>query len=117
MGRKKKVRPEKKCPRCGTKHTKPGTFCSRTCANVREHSEEDKQNKAESVARYYKTEAAEVHRWKLTHIGKALQTSRRPDGTYEMPTEDDMESPLPPTEYEDELLNRKHGRDIWFDVD
>lgn len=28
------------CPKCSEQHTKPGTFCSRTCANSREWSDE-----------------------------------------------------------------------------
>jgi len=30
----------KYCPKCNTKHNKPGTFCSRSCANSRTWSEE-----------------------------------------------------------------------------
>ena len=30
------------CPKCGNQHEKPGTFCSRTCANSRIHTEETK---------------------------------------------------------------------------
>lgn len=33
----------KPCPKCDTPHSKPGIFCSRTCANFRVHSEETKQ--------------------------------------------------------------------------
>jgi len=34
----------KTCPKCNTEHTKPGTFCSRTCANSRgERSKEFKE--------------------------------------------------------------------------
>ncbi len=31
------------CPRCGKEHTKSGIYCSRECANSKEHSEETKQ--------------------------------------------------------------------------
>lgn len=30
----------KNCPKCNTEHNKPGTFCSRSCANSRTWSEE-----------------------------------------------------------------------------
>jgi hypothetical protein len=33
----------KNCPKCGSEHAKEGTFCSRTCANARVHSEETKK--------------------------------------------------------------------------
>lgn len=32
---------EKDCPTCGTKHRKKGLFCSRSCGNGREFTEED----------------------------------------------------------------------------
>jgi len=37
------------CPRCNKEHTKKGIYCSRECANVREHSEETKQKISNSV--------------------------------------------------------------------
>ncbi len=33
---------EKTCPKCGTKHTKRGVFCSRSCGNQKSHREETK---------------------------------------------------------------------------
>jgi hypothetical protein len=39
----------KPCPKCDTLHNKPGTFCSRSCANSRTWTEEDKKKKSESV--------------------------------------------------------------------
>jgi 5-methylcytosine-specific restriction endonuclease McrA len=39
----------KKCPKCGTEHSKPGIFCSRICANARVHSEETKKKISNSL--------------------------------------------------------------------
>jgi hypothetical protein len=36
----------KQCPKCKTEHSKSGTFCSRTCANSREFSDESKRKKS-----------------------------------------------------------------------
>jgi Zn finger protein HypA/HybF involved in hydrogenase expression len=36
----------KQCPKCNTEHNKPGTFCSRTCANSRDFSEASKTKKS-----------------------------------------------------------------------
>ena len=33
------------CPKCNTEHYKQGKFCSRSCANSRTWSEEDKHKK------------------------------------------------------------------------
>ena len=43
----------KPCPKCDTLHSKSGTFCSRTCANSRTWTEEDKKKKSESVKRNF----------------------------------------------------------------
>jgi predicted amidophosphoribosyltransferase len=34
---------EKTCPKCQTKHTKRGEFCSRSCGNQKKHTAETKQ--------------------------------------------------------------------------
>ena len=34
------------CPKCNSEHDKPGTYCSRTCANSRVFSDEAKYKKA-----------------------------------------------------------------------
>jgi hypothetical protein len=34
---------EKTCPKCNTKHTKRGEFCSRSCGNSRKQTEEQKR--------------------------------------------------------------------------
>lgn len=36
----------KNCPKCNQPHEKPGTYCSRKCANSRTWSEEDKKKKS-----------------------------------------------------------------------
>lgn len=38
----------KTCPKCGIEHKKPGTFCSRSCANSRIFSLEANKRRAES---------------------------------------------------------------------
>ena len=116
MGRHKKIRPEKECPRCGTKHIKRGIFCSYSCANVREHSELDKLNKGLAVSAYHKTEASEEHKWKLSNVIRAAQQSLT-DVTVVIPTEEDMGIPLSPSEDDEYLRGRVSGRDLWFDAD
>lgn len=39
----------KQCPKCGQSHAKPGTFCSRTCANSRVFSEESRRKKSDAL--------------------------------------------------------------------
>ena len=42
----------KECPRCNTKHDKNGIYCSRSCANVRKHSDETKKKIRNSTIRF-----------------------------------------------------------------
>jgi len=40
------------CPKCQQEHEKTGRFCSRSCANSRKWSEEDKENKRNAAKDY-----------------------------------------------------------------
>ena len=42
----------KQCPKCETKHNKPGTFCSRKCANSRTFTKEAKTKKSIANKKY-----------------------------------------------------------------
>jgi hypothetical protein len=46
---------KKICPKCNIEHEKNGTFCSRTCANSRTWSEEDKLKKSIATKKYLET--------------------------------------------------------------
>lgn len=46
---------EKTCPQCGTKHQKRGPYCSRSCGNVRVHTEEDKKVRRKKLIEYHQT--------------------------------------------------------------
>lgn len=46
------------CPRCGNGHEKPGTFCSRKCANARQWNPEDKERKSLAAKRWIKNNPA-----------------------------------------------------------
>ena len=39
----------KLCPKCNTAHSKPGIFCSRTCANSRTWTDEQKANRSQQL--------------------------------------------------------------------
>lgn len=43
------------CPKCNTQHNKNGIYCSRSCANSRTWTEEDKKKKSSSVRKFYDT--------------------------------------------------------------
>lgn len=45
----------KQCPKCKTEHSKPGTFCSRTCANSRKFSAESKSKTSDTLKKKYST--------------------------------------------------------------
>ena len=53
---------QKTCPRCGVSHTKRGPYCSRSCGNVREHTEEDKKVRSKKLIEYHQTPEATATR-------------------------------------------------------
>jgi hypothetical protein len=59
---------QKICPRCNSKHTKKGTFCSRSCANVREHTEQDKEVRRKKLIEYHETPEGKATREKASRF-------------------------------------------------
>lgn len=45
---------EKTCPVCGTKHTKRGDYCSRSCGNKRKHTKEHKEAVAAAKRQWHR---------------------------------------------------------------
>ena len=45
----------KNCPTCGTEHRKKGLYCSRSCGNSREYTEEQKKQRRIVTRDYYNT--------------------------------------------------------------
>ena len=62
---------EKSCPRCGAKHTKRGPYCSRSCGNVREHTDEDKEIRRKKLLEYQNTPEGVATRMKSAAITAA----------------------------------------------
>ena len=48
----------KQCPKCKSNHNKPGVYCSRSCANSRQWSDEDKVKKSISAKKSEKVKQA-----------------------------------------------------------
>lgn len=56
----------KTCPKCGIEHEKSGKFCSRTCANSRQWTDEHKKKFSVAQTKYMASERAEEHLAKRT---------------------------------------------------
>lgn len=52
------------CPKCEKEHNNKGIYCSRKCANIREHSEETKKKITKSMKNYHK------YHIKLNYVSK-----------------------------------------------
>ena len=63
---------EKTCPTCGTVHKKCGPYCSRSCGNIREHTEEDKAIRSQKLIEYHQTPEGVVSRAKASKIMTAM---------------------------------------------
>jgi len=106
----------KTCPKCGTLHAKPGTYCSRACANSRQWTEEQKQVFSEKQKEYMSTEESEGHRYKKSiqttmlhktgQMGNGLATERIED----VMTDPDDYFLVPPRDEPNKFVS---GGDIW----
>lgn len=106
----------KTCPKCGTVHSKPGTFCSRACANSRQWTEEHKKVFSEKQTEYMAREESEEHRYKKSIQTRMLQKAGiMGNGGPVEDAEDIMTNPddyffVPPR---DEGDNFSDGNDYW----
>jgi len=64
---------EKTCPNCGTVHKKRGPFCSRSCGNIRTHTEEDKAVRSKKLIEYHQTPEGLATREKSSRIMSAIR--------------------------------------------
>lgn len=99
----------KECPSCGAEHRKRGPFCSRSCGNKRQHTEEQKETKAHAQRKHMNsgTETAEKQRWLITQ-------QRRADGKTEKELYAEMEEfgIIPPDDV-GYAYERDADGDIW----
>ncbi len=68
---------EKQCPKCGTKHTKRGEYCSRSCGNSRAHTPEQSRKIGEKRSAWLTsgTDEAEV----AVHAFSSKRVNAEPD--------------------------------------
>jgi uncharacterized Zn finger protein (UPF0148 family) len=110
----------KTCPKCGTQHSKPGTYCCRACANSRQWTEEHKQVFSEKQKDYMARDESEEHRYKKSIQTRMLiKTGTMGNGLATERLEDVMTDPddyflLPPRDDHDKFIE---GGDIWEIVD
>ena len=70
---RKMITKTKTCPKCETEHSKPGTFCSRACANSRQWTEEHKKVFSEKQKEYMARDESEGHRYKRSIQARMLK--------------------------------------------
>jgi len=58
----------KTCSRCGVSHQKRGKYCSRSCGNVRVHTEEDKAIRSTKLFEYHQTPEGAATREKSSRM-------------------------------------------------
>lgn len=110
------TRKMKNCPKCGTEHNKPGTFCSRACANSRQWNTEQKKVFSQKQKEYMSREESEEHRYKKSIQSKMLKKAgimgnaapvERPE---DVMTDPDDYFLLPPRDDSDNFVE---GGDLW----
>ncbi len=60
---------EKECPKCGTKHTKRGQYCSRSCGNGRVWTDEMREVFRQKQTEFINSDddVAEEARWRINN--------------------------------------------------
>ena len=64
---------QKTCPTCKITHNKRGPYCSRSCGNIRVHSEEDKAIRSQKLTEYHQTPEGAATREKSSRISTAIR--------------------------------------------
>jgi len=68
------------CPKCNTEHEKPGTFCSRKCANSRVFTEETNKRRGDSVSNSYKKIPDDINELRKKSISEGMIKSHADRG-------------------------------------
>ena len=79
---------EKECPKCGTKHTKRGEYCSRSCGNSRKQSKAQRESISAAKKEWHATSdiaAVVAH----NYVSKRINGDPEPVG---IPTRTPLES-------------------------
>jgi endogenous inhibitor of DNA gyrase (YacG/DUF329 family) len=114
------MRMKKTCPKCNAEHEKPGTFCSRACANSRQWTEEHKKVFSQKQKEYMARDESEEHRAKRQiQTRMLLKAGIMGSGVAQERREDIMTNPddyflLPPTDDYDRFVS---DGDVWETVD
>jgi hypothetical protein len=80
---------EKVCPKCGTKHTKRGEFCSRSCGNSRKQTSEQKEKIGAARSKWLTSGADEAEVQKHNFISKRNNAELEPVAPPTSPLLDD----------------------------
>ena len=100
----------KTCPRCGIQHKKRGPFCSRSCGNVREHTEDDKAVRSQKLTEYHLTPEGAATREKSSRI----MTAKRKGEDWEEIGMDDFAVNIPDvTDYAADYDNTWERAEKW----
>lgn len=73
----------KTCPKCQTTHSKPGIFCSRSCANSRVLTESHKAKTRAALLGRKKAPLSEAAKRKLSESARITAAKRRKDRPFE----------------------------------
>ena len=117
----KTISKTKNCPKCGTAHIKPGTFCSRACANSREWNDEHKKVFSAKQTEYMSREESEGHRAKKSIQTRMLVAAGKMGTSNAEPIDDPEDIMTNPDDYffvapRDEGDNFSDGNDYWETV-
>jgi len=101
---------QKTCPTCKTTHTKRGPYCSRSCGNIRVHSEEDKAIRSQKLTEYHQTPEGAATREKSSR----MMTAKRKGEEWEEISSDEFAVNIPDvTDYAADYDNTWERAEKW----
>jgi len=105
------------CPRCGAEHTKRRVYCSRSCGNVRQWTDQQRKNKSIANKKYFfETDEGELKRWELSAVRKNNPSVVEHDSDEFAAAIDAEDLAIPPNLDEEELDYYIEDNSIWTKI-
>lgn len=103
---------EKICPTCKISHKKRGPYCSRSCGNIRVHSEETKEKLSAMRKEYFNTPEGIADR----ALKSKQTTARNMNIPYDALSTEDFAIDIPDISHIHTIAHNEFidGRDIWI---
>ena len=102
----------KDCPKCGAKHEKKGRFCSKSCAQSRNFTPEQRAVYAQKQKEYLKTERGQNQKRRMEEAASDYAEKKSEESA---PPVTEYDTPFDIVRHADDVFDRDN--DNWEEVD